>query len=71
MRHSIQEGFYKIVTCRRSLIALTAMTACVIVSKMTGADTSGAIAMIAVGLAGANAAEASFTAKKGNQNEQT
>lgn len=47
----------KILTCRRSVIALVAISACVAISAMTGADTSGAIAMIAAALAGANAAQ--------------
>lgn len=69
MRLSVVQGFYKLLTCRRSVIAITGMIACVLITKMTGADTSGSIALIVTSVAGANAAQGIFTSKKESKNE--
>lgn len=55
----------KLIRCRRSIVALAGIGACLAINLNTGADTSGAIAMIVAALAGANAAQASMEAKHG------
>jgi hypothetical protein len=50
-----------LVKCRRSIIALTGIAACVIITYLTHSDTSLAIAGIVSAIAGANAAQATFS----------
>lgn len=53
----------RLIRCRRSIVALVGILACLGMNLHTGADTSGAVAMIVAALAGANAAQASMEAK--------
>lgn len=55
---SIRSGFYKVITCRRSVIALVGMACCVAITAMTGVETAGSISLIVTAVAGANAAQA-------------
>ena len=61
---SFRSGLHKLLTCRRSVIALTGILACLGISLHNGADTSASIAMIVAAVAGANAYQA-----KGNSND--
>lgn len=54
----LMDGLRKIVTCRRSVIALVGMGCCVAITAMTGVETAGAISLIVTSVAGANAAQA-------------
>lgn len=47
----------RIISCRRSIVAVVGIAACLGINLNSGADTSGAIAMICAALAGANAFE--------------
>lgn len=60
---SLRTGFHKVVTCRRSVIALVGMGCCVAISAMTGVETAGAISLIVTSVAGANAAQAVLSSK--------
>lgn len=60
----------KLYTCRRTLIAISGIVACVGVTLITKVDTSGAIAMIVAAIAGANATQGVFESKsKSNSTE--
>lgn len=48
---------HKLLRCRRSLVCLVGIVSCLGINLSSGADTSGAIAMICGALAGANAYE--------------
>jgi len=54
----------KILTCRRSVLALTGMVCCLTITLATGVDTSGSIALIVTSVAGANATQAIFSTKQ-------
>jgi len=45
----------KLLMCRRSIMGLTGIVACVIISQITKQDTSGAISLLVASIAGANA----------------
>lgn len=53
----------KVITCRRTVIAAMGMACCVAISYGVKVDTSGAIAMICLGVAGANAAQATLSVR--------
>ena len=53
----------KLIDCRRSVVAVVGILACLGINLNSAADTSGAIAMICAALAGANAFE-----KRGEKN---
>jgi len=53
----------RLFTCRRTLIAITGIGACVLITWITKVDTSGAVAMIVTAIAGANAAQGVFESK--------
>lgn len=55
----------RLFTCRRTLIAITGISACVLITYITKVDTSGAVAMIVTAIAGANAAQGVFTSRNG------
>ena len=57
----MRTGFNRIVTCRRSVIALVGMACCVAITALTGVETAGAISLIVTSVAGANAAQAVFS----------
>lgn len=62
----------KLYTCRRTLIAISGILACVAVTLITKVDTSGAIAMIVTAIAGANAAQGVFESRSGTtENRQS
>jgi hypothetical protein len=63
----VKLGITKLITCRRSIIALTGIAACVIITKLTGTDTSGSISLIVTSVAGANAAQAVMASRKNNE----
>lgn len=56
---ALRAAVTKILLCRRSVIALVAIVACAALGAHLGEDTSGAIAAIAIGIAGANAYQGS------------
>lgn len=45
----------KIISCRRSIVAVFSISCLTVVAIFNGTDTSTAVAAVAVGLAGANA----------------
>ena len=51
----------KIASCRRSVVAIIGMACCTAIAVVVGVDTSGAVAMICMGVAGANAAQSALT----------
>lgn len=53
----------KLVRCRRSIVGLVGILACLAMNLNSGLDTSSAVAMICAALAGANAAQSSMEAK--------
>lgn len=53
-----------IFKCRRTVTALFTITAIALLGAYLKVDTSGAAAMVAIALAGSNAAQAVFVAKK-------
>lgn len=57
----------KILKCRRSSIAVLCLCALTFLGYKKGADVAASIATIALGIAGANAAQSVF--KKDNENE--
>lgn len=67
----IRDSLAKLLTCRRSIISLTGISACVMITKLTGADTSGSIALIVTAVAGANAAQSVLQKQKDKPNEPT
>jgi hypothetical protein len=60
---TISASITRLLLCRRSVIALVAIGACVVVGLVLKQDTSGAIAAIAIGIAGANAAQGAMESK--------
>ena len=56
---TLRASVNRILLCRRSVIALVAIVACGALGAHLGEDTSGAIAAIAIGIAGANAYQGS------------
>lgn len=54
----------QLLYCRRTFIALTALVGLFSLGLINGIDTSMAMATVAVGLAGSNAAERIGTARK-------
>lgn len=46
---------HKIISCRRTFVAVFAVTCLTVIALINGTDTSIAIASVAVGIAGANA----------------
>jgi hypothetical protein len=56
-------GIRKIVACRRSVVAIIGMVCCTAIAVVVGVDTSGAVAMICMGVAGANAAQAAISSR--------
>ncbi len=63
---AVVRAITKLITCRRSIISLTGIAACVTITKLTGADTSGSISIIVTAVAGANAAQGVFESRRGN-----
>ncbi len=57
----------KLWTCRRTFVSVLGMAACLALGLVNHFDTSNAIAVIAMGLAAANAGQAVMT-KKGDTN---
>lgn len=53
----------RMVSSRRTIIALVGIASCVLLGLVLKQDTSGAIAMISIGIAGANAIQ-HFSNKK-------
>ena len=65
-------SFRRLVTCRRTAIAISGIVACVGVTLITKVDTSGAIAMIVAAIAGANATQGVFESKSNStENRQS
>jgi hypothetical protein len=54
----------KLMSCRRSLIAIFAITCLMVLGLYNGIDVSLSIASVAIGLAGANSYEASRKGKE-------
>ena len=54
----------KLMSCRRSLIAIFAITCLMVLGLHNGIDVSMSIASVAIGLAGANSYEASRKGKE-------
>lgn len=53
----------KLIRCRRSIVCLVGIVACMVVGLHNHVDTSVSIAMICAALAGANATQGSMEAK--------
>lgn len=61
----------QLLKCRRSVIALIAIGALTFLGwELKSADVAMAIATVAIGIAGANSAEAVFAKKKGVSDDQ-
>lgn len=60
----IRNAIARLITCRRSILAIVGMGCCTAISIRLGVDTSGSIAAICMGVAGANAAQAAMSSKK-------
>jgi len=60
---TLRASVVRILLCRRSVVALVAIGACLAISLVLKQDTSDAIAMISVGIAGANAAQGAVSAR--------
>lgn len=59
----ILSNILKLVGCRRSVVAIIGMACCTAIAVVVGVDTSGAVAMICVGVAGANAAQGAMSSR--------
>jgi len=53
----------RMASCRRTAVAIIGMACCTAIALVVGVDTSGAVAMICMGVAGANAAQGAFSAR--------
>ena len=60
---TVRASVVRILLCRRSVLALVAIGACLVIGLVLKQDTSDAIAMISVGIAGANAAQGAMSAR--------
>lgn len=55
----------KLIRCRRSIVCLVGIVACMVVGLHNHVDTSVAISMICAALAGANAAQSAVESRNG------
>ena len=65
----VRQAIARLINCRRSVLAIVGMGCCTALSIRLGVDTSGSIAAICIGVAGANAAQAAMSSKKEPDNE--